>query len=135
MPNACVFETVTLYDAPESNERLFTIYVEILSGANICDEAAESVQMTAVIFQYAPESKPEPLPRRAAAPAPAAASVHSDELPLPFASAPDNAEEVELGLQSYDKGVFEKLPSVRFHDEDLDVPTYQRKGIHIDKGN
>ena len=110
--------------------------VEMLSGANICDEAADSVQMTAVIFQYAPESKPEPLPRRTAAPISVAdTSVHGDELPLPFTSPLDNAEEVELGLQSYDKGVFEKLPSVRFHDEDLDVPTYQRKGIHIDKGN
>lgn len=110
--------------------------LEMFSGANICDEAANSVQMTAVIFQYAPESKPEPLPGRSAAPKPSAATVaHGDELPPAFSSASDNAEEVELGLQSYDKGVFEKLPSVRFHDEDLDVPTYQRKGVRIDKGS
>ena len=110
--------------------------IEILSGANVCDEAAGTVQMTTVIFQYSPESKPEPLPRRKPAPAPAAApAAGSDELRLSFSSAPDNVEEVELGLQSYDKGVFEKLPAVRFRDEDLDIPTYQRRNIRIDKGS
>ena len=50
-------------------------------------------------------------------------------------AASNNVEEVELGLQSYDKGVFEKLPAVRFHEEDLDIPTYQRRNIRIDKGS
>ena len=110
--------------------------IEMLSGANVCDEAAGSVQMTAVIFQYAPESKPEPLPKRTVPPL-AAATVpdHGDELGLSFGAASDNAEEVELGLQSYSKGIFEKLPAMRFRDEDLDIPTYQRRNIHIDKGS
>lgn len=108
--------------------------VELLSGADVCEEAAGSVQMTAVIFQYAPESKPAPMPRHTQASAPAAAPAASDELPLPFSAASNNVEEVELGLQSYDKGVFEK-PAVRFHEEDLDIPTYQRRNIRIDKGS
>lgn len=110
--------------------------IEILSGANVCDEAAGSVQMTAVIFQYAPESKPEPLTHRA--PAPVVSPVESDhdgELQIPFSASSSNVEEVELGLQSYDKGIFEKLPAVRFRDEDLDIPTYQRRNIRIDKGS
>ena len=109
--------------------------IEILSGANVCDEAAGSVQMTAVIFQYSPESKPEQPPRRTPTPVSAAAPDRGDDLPLPFSAASNNVEEVELGLQSYDKGVFEKLPSVRFRDEDLDIPTYQRRNIRIDKGS
>ena len=110
--------------------------IEMLSGANVCDEAAGSVQMTAVIFQYAPESKPEPLPKRSAPPlAAATAPDHGDDLGLSFGAASDNAEEVELGLQSYSKGIFEKLPAMRFRDEDLDIPTYQRRNIHIDKGS
>ncbi len=108
--------------------------VEMLSGANVCDESAGSVQMTAVIFQYAPDSKPETLPPRKVRP-PVAAVPNGDELPLPFSAASGDAEEVELGLQSYDKGVFEKLPAVRFRDEDLDIPTYQRRNIRIDKGS
>ena len=110
--------------------------VEILSGANICDEAAGSVQMTAVIFQYAPDSKPETLPPRASRPAAASLPLSGgDEPSLPFSAASGDVEEVELGLQSYDKGVFEKLPAVRFRDEDLDIPTYQRRNIRIDKGS
>jgi len=110
--------------------------IELLSGANVCDEAAGSVQMTAVIFQYAPESKPEPIPKRTPPPSSQAApSDRGDELHLTFSAVSDNAEEVELGLQSYDKGVFEKLPAVRFRDEDLDIPTYQRRNVYIDKGS
>ncbi len=110
--------------------------VELLSGANVCDEAAGSVQMTAVIFQYAPESKPASMPRRhTPAPVPAAVPEHADDLALPFSASSDNVEEVELGLQNYDKGVFEKLPAMRFRDEDLDIPTYQRRNIRIDKGS
>ena len=92
--------------------------------------------MTTVIFQYAPESKPEPLPKRTKAPLTATVAPDSgDELGLSFSAASDGAEEVELGLQSYSKGIFEKLPSMRFRDEDLDIPTYQRRNIHIDKGS
>ncbi len=110
--------------------------IEILSGANICDEAAGSVQMTAVIFQYAPDSKPQTLPPRASRPAAASLPLSGgDEPSLPFSAASGDVEEVELGLQSYDKGVFEKLPAVRFRDEDLDIPTYQRRNIRIDKGS
>jgi len=110
--------------------------IEILSGANVCDEAAGSVQMTAVIFQYSPESKPEPRPKRTKAPLTSTVVPDSgDELGLSFSAASDSAEEVELGLQSYSKGIFEKLPSMRFRDEDLDIPTYQRRNIHIDKGS
>ena len=108
--------------------------IEMLSGANICDEAAGSVQMTAVIFQYAPDSKPATLPTRKVR-QPVAAVSHADEPTLPFSAASGDAEEVELGLQSYDKGVFEKLPAVRFRDEDLDIPTYHRPHFRIDKGN
>ena len=111
--------------------------IELISGANVCDEAAGSVQMTAVIFQYAPESKPEPVPLR---PGRAAAKatvvpVPEEEPSLVFPSAPGDVVEVELGLSTYDRGIFEKQPSVRFRDVDLDIPTYQRKGTKIDQGS
>ena len=77
---------------------------------------------------------PETLPPRKARP-PVASVPRGDDLQLSFNAASGDAEEVELGLQSYDKGVFEKLPAVRFRDEDLDIPTYQRRNIRIDKGN
>jgi len=108
--------------------------IELISGANVCDEAAGSVQMTAVIFQYAPDSKPEPAPLR-----PGRKTVKPVVPPvedaLPFVSDTRDVVEVELGLPTYDRGIFEKQPSVRFHDVDLDIPTYQRHGSSIDKGN
>ena len=40
----------------------------------------------------------------------------------------------ELGLMNFSKGIFEKCPPNRYHDEDLDIPTFQRKNITIDSG-
>ena len=40
-----------------------------------------------------------------------------------------------LDLQSYSKGIFANCPPVKYKDEDLDIPTFQRRGIHIDKGS
>lgn len=41
----------------------------------------------------------------------------------------------ELGLTSFSRGVFERLPLVRYHEMDLDVPTFQRRDLNIDKGS
>lgn len=41
----------------------------------------------------------------------------------------------ELGLTSFSRGVFEKMPLVRYHELDLDVPTFQRRDLNIDKGS
>jgi hypothetical protein len=39
-----------------------------------------------------------------------------------------------LELQSFAKGIFSNLPPTKYKDEDLDVPTFQRRGVVIDKG-
>ena len=54
---------------------------------------------------------------------------------LVFPSAGGDVIEVELGLSTYDRGIFEKQPSVQFRNVDLDIPTYQRKGTKIDQGS
>lgn len=41
----------------------------------------------------------------------------------------------ELGLMSLSRGIFEKTPLTKYQNEDLDVPTFQRKNITIDAGN
>lgn len=48
---------------------------------------------------------------------------------------PDAFEQGLLNLQSYSKGIFANCPPVKYKDEDLDVPTFQRRGIVIDKGD
>ncbi|MBR2364173.1 MAG: hypothetical protein IKA79_03130 [Lentisphaeria bacterium] len=44
-------------------------------------------------------------------------------------------EQGMLDLQSFSRGIFADLPVTKYKDEDLDVPTYQRRGISIDKGS
>ena len=43
-------------------------------------------------------------------------------------------EQGMLDLQSFSRGIFADSPVTKYKDEDLDVPTYQRRGISIDKG-
>ena len=40
-----------------------------------------------------------------------------------------------LDLQSYSKGIFSNCAPVKYKDEDLDIPTFQRRGVVIDKGS
>lgn len=43
-------------------------------------------------------------------------------------------EQGMLNLQSFSRGIFADAPVNKYKDEDLDIPTYQRRGISIDKG-
>ncbi|MBO5723526.1 MAG: hypothetical protein J6S58_01720 [Lentisphaeria bacterium] len=40
-----------------------------------------------------------------------------------------------LNLQSFSKGIFSGCAPVKYRDEDLDIPTFQRKGLMIDRGS
>ena len=44
-------------------------------------------------------------------------------------------EQGMLDLQSFSKGIFADLPVTKYKDEDLDIPTFQRRGVSIDKGS
>lgn len=45
-----------------------------------------------------------------------------------------DVEQGMLNLQSFSRGIFADAPVNKYKDEDLDIPTYQRRGISIDKG-
>lgn len=69
-------------------------------------------------------------------------SMKSAVTPLPLshpsshaASSGGSMEQGMLDLQSFSRGIFADLPVSKYKDEDLDVPTYQRRGISIDKGS
>ena len=38
-------------------------------------------------------------------------------------------------LETISKGIFSRSAAVKYRDEDLDVPTFQRRGVTIDKGS
>ncbi|MPN44070.1 hypothetical protein SDC9_191631 [bioreactor metagenome] len=51
------------------------------------------------------------------------------------ASEKSTFEQGLLNLQSYSKGIFANVAPAKYKDEDLDIPTFQRRGISIDKGS
>jgi cell division GTPase FtsZ len=50
-------------------------------------------------------------------------------------SARENLEQGLLELQSYSKGIFSNMAPTKYKDEDLDIPTFQRRNVVIDKGD
>ncbi|MBP3395428.1 MAG: hypothetical protein J6M38_12980 [Lentisphaeria bacterium] len=55
-------------------------------------------------------------------------------------SAPQKKQQADMvqdtfKLETISKGIFSKSAAVKYRDEDLDVPTFQRRGIAIDKGS
>lgn len=54
---------------------------------------------------------------------------------LPEKKDPASYEQGLLNLQSFSKGIFAGCVPVKYRDDDLDIPTFQRKGIMIDKGS
>lgn len=54
---------------------------------------------------------------------------------MPVKKESDSYEQGLLNLQSFTKGIFAGCAPVRYRDDDLDIPTFQRKGIMIDKGS
>ncbi|GEM_PF-390970 len=111
---------------------LFPKNIELTVGASTSETMNGVIQISAVIIKYAPEDAPKKAIRK---------SVIPSEPVLPISAMPQSSfrdgplESPELQLQIFDRGVFDAHPSVRFHDLDLDVPTYQRRNIKIDKGN
>ena len=108
--------------------------VNLLVGASSTPAADGRVQLTAISIKY--EQKLESAPMRKdrkewssskVAAAPSAGSVSAE-------STKGALEQGVLELQSYSKGIFANLPPTKYKEEDLDIPTFQRRNITIDKG-
>ena len=105
---------------------------ETILGTAVEQGAAGQVRLTAIAIHY---QDPEPVSgHRRAAP-------HRTVRPKTEKQAPrgtggsDLFVQGELGLTSFSRGVFEHQPIVRYHEMDLDVPTFQRRDLNIDKGS
>lgn len=105
--------------------------MRLVLGANTCEEATGSVQITAVVIRYEQIALEAVVGsarnRRASQAETRAASLHARD-------AEQEQEQGLLALPSYSRGYFEKFAITKFHDEDLDVPTFQRRNITVDKG-
>lgn len=94
--------------------------VETLSGACVSDALDGCIQLTAFAVSYGNPaekpciSEPEELPD---------GTVGTDILTQP-----------EFTLPEFSRGIFENQPPSKYGNEDLDIPTFQRRSIKIDSG-
>ncbi len=105
-------------------------HAELIVGANT-DPALEcNVQMTVVAIKY------DRLPEKPLVSQEKAQHWGSGSrgLKQAKAQAQDKMEQGFLELQSYNKGIFSNVAPTKYKDEDLDIPTFQRRSVSIDKG-
>ncbi len=108
--------------------------VNLLVGASTSPAADGRVQLTAISIKY--EQKPESAPMRKDRKEWSSSKVAASSSGGAPASetAKGALEQGVLELQSYSKGIFANLPPTKYKEEDLDIPTFQRRNITIDKG-
>ncbi len=107
---------------------MFPEGTEILTGVTGSDPFRDRVQVTVVRIKYDQPVQPKTREERDRH-VPAAA---------PAENAPDSSstrlEQGVFELQSFDKGSFSAVTPTLHKGEDLDIPTYQRREISINKG-
>lgn len=100
--------------------------IQVSAGATINPDYGDRVQLTALAIHY--EQSARKTETAKAAQDSLWSTVRKPE-------SKDSFEQGLLNLQSYSKGIFSNCPPVKYKDEDLDIPTFQRRGIAIDKGS
>lgn len=119
--------------ALEVAESFISPGARVIVGANTDEAYIDTIQITAIAVRYdktepaipEPSSTPEKTFQRQAAPM--NREVHD-------AFGGDLFEQGELPLQNISKGIFVNSTPFVYNGEDLDIPTFQRKMIIIDKG-
>ncbi len=108
----------------------------VIVGANTDDAYADTIQITAIAIRYEkgeasssaePQLLQEKTFQRPVTPP-------GQELMMGDNQSGDLFEQAELPLQNISKGIFVNSTPFIFNGEDLDIPTFQRKMIIIDKG-
>ena len=99
--------------------------IQVSAGATINPDYQGNVQICALAIHY------EQAARKQESANPVQESLWSTQP----RETKNSFEQGLLNLQSYSKGIFSNCPPVKYKDEDLDIPTFQRRGISIDKGS
>ncbi|MDD5598933.1 MAG: hypothetical protein PHV82_13380 [Victivallaceae bacterium] len=103
----------------------------LIVGANTAENYGEQVQITAIAIKF--DTQPLPAENTGTNGFNAPETKKNEEKPkLDLFGA--ELEQAELPLQNISRGIFLNTTPVIHQGEDLDVPTFQRKGIIIDKG-
>ena len=114
--------------ALDAAARLVRPETRLLVSAGTTPEFGDTVQLTilTVKFDQVEESEQKLT-------APAAAPARTRAPRKPRTTTVDDLID-ELPLETFTKGVMERTQPVFYHNEDLDVPTYQRRRVPIDPG-
>jgi cell division protein FtsZ len=104
---------------------------EVISGFSTAPFMANALQIAVVTIRYEEEEKVknDPVSLTSEKKDPSVRRISKKRKPA------QDLEQGMLELTNYSKGFFINTVPVMHGDEDLDIPTYQRRGFIIDKGN
>ena len=105
---------------------------EVVSGFSTAGFMGNAIQIAVITIRY-DETEKAKSPERKAEPSEKKGSVLR-RITKKKKSAPE-LEQGILELTNFSKGIFINTVPVMYEDEDLDIPTYQRRGVLIDKGH
>lgn len=112
--------------------------VEFFAGAGIADTPSDTIRMTAIAVKFIQDiplgRHKNPMRRNASVRPQQIQESRTDVASKRPRETMGTLLQDELELTSYSRGIFDKFPQTKYRDEDLDVPTFQRKNITIDKG-
>jgi cell division protein FtsZ len=116
----------------EAFEKFINPECRLIVGANTSSCYDGKVQITAIAVKFEKQSNKETVSNQT----PLSVEKNSSPEKKPQLNSLFGAEleQAELPLQSMSRGIFLNTSPVMNQGEDLDIPTFQRKGIMIDKG-
>jgi cell division protein FtsZ len=116
----------------EAFEKFVSPDCELIVGANTAESYGSQIQITAVAIKFDQQKTKESV---SASVIPGLQENGPEmEKPKPASLFGPELEQGELPLQNISRGIFLNTSPVIYQGDDLDVPTFQRKGIIIDKG-
>jgi cell division GTPase FtsZ len=106
---------------------------KLIISANTDQSFGDLIQLTAVAIKYDRKDKKEVVSRSDSFGVESVLPASKQEAPEPDLLS-GAFEQGELPLQNISRGIFLNTTPVTYDGEDLDVPTFQRRMIIIDKG-
>ncbi len=116
----------------EAFEKFVRPECNLIVGANTAEDYGNQVQITTIAIKFDVQSIPSDQPQQMNFGVEKIKETPEDKSKLDDLFG--ELEQAELPLQSISRGIFLNTSPVNYQGEDLDVPTFQRKGIIIDKG-
>jgi len=117
----------------ESFEKFISPECNLIVGTNTAENYGDKVQITAIAIKFDAQSVKTDQPQQMNFGVEKIKEAPKDRSKLDDLFGGE-LEQAELPLQSISRGIFLNTSPVNYQGEDLDVPTFQRKGIIIDKG-